>query len=201
MSFTRSGVLFLANLFLATNLFGAKYDGRFGLRVHAGAAPYAGYIRSKANTEAAIAASGSSGGIGELSNYLAAGFVFPLELYATVGLTPAFELALGGKYAPSVLLHGRDPYYSPISTGLGFRYYINPDENVKGFLGNQVSVGFNPLSIEGMASFGLQWDLGKFVSIFAQESICLVGVVPKSQDIEFGFEAAFLFSLGLQVHF
>lgn len=191
---------FLALFFIETTALAANYSDRWGIRGGIGLAPYAGIVNNPTNAAASAKAQAKDPTV-SLIEYISAGLYLPIEVHGTYSFTPALEIDLGVRYDYSFILTGRDPYIAPGVISLGFRYYINPFENVKGYVGNQLGFGVAPFGVEGLSYFGLQWDIGEHISVYAQESLGLLFVLPSGVDISYGIQASVVLSTGVQYHF
>lgn len=197
--------LFKTRFFLAYSLLlglstahAAQYH-MFGARLSLKAMPYAGYGYTQANNAASIALAGPN--INPLLNieeYLSLGLGIPIGLDFTFSPTQALELYIGTLYTPSVLLKGRDPYLLMAGVHLGYRYYINPNEPIQAFFGQEVGFGFPVLAADLQSSIGMRFPLHEHLSLDIQNGL---GISFASHDSETLVQAHLSLGAGLHVHF
>jgi hypothetical protein len=178
MIVARSSLIFL--LFSSTLLAaeGVDYNQRIGLRLSAGVSGYTA--------------------VGSQSY----GYVIPLELEGTYGITRALEVMLGFRGAASIPVQSIASYALPYTVSSGLRYYYNVDEPVSAYTAIAVNVGLDRFGFEvSPSTWGLQWDINDNISVFGDGGLgFLVGSNPIRRE-RWEFNLRFGVNVGVHYHF
>ena len=214
MRFLIFSVLFVGFALAADASGSAVYDrgGHFGVRVTGGGGAYAGGIKNSANIAAADAnrlgvvtpVPGSSNtSVPDYSKYLSVGWMAPLQLEATYGVTDAFEILLGARYGWSGALAGGDGYImKSVGAALGCRYYFNDHDPIQAYMSSQLAIDLTQfVRAEGKAAFGFLFDVSSLVGIFLEGNFALAGIFNNDQSIGQGGQMTAGVGGGLHLHF
>lgn len=186
------------------------YSNRLGLRARVGAAAYGSVGVNPSGVKVSIDPISredfASGPVQinprvDLTNAVLAnaGVALPLELSLTYGITNALELALGFAYSPSlVLLTGNQDFNSKLAVIVGFRYYLNVNEPVKGYFSQSFYLGIPSISVQPETAVGLQYDVNDVVALFVDAGFRPLTYVP-NESLQLSLAA--LLSLGAHFHF
>lgn len=186
---------------------------RFGLRLGGGVGAYTGAIDNTANR---IAASKTSIvvknpdtqqdqlSVSDYTKYLSAGWLVPVQLEMSYGLTNAFQLLLGLNYVFSNGVLGSDDKYifSSVGAALGYRYYFNDRDWIQPYVSSQLSLQLTEYwRLDSKTSFGFLWTITDLVGIFSEASLSVAGLYNGDDSIGKGVQLGAFCMTGVQLNF
>ncbi len=197
--------------FLVFSLAHAEHSlrqGKFGVRLGAGGAGYVGALDNTANRTAADLNGAGTGlpdsrKLPDYTKYVSAGWVVPVQLELTYGVTNAFELLLAANTTFSGALYADDKYFMKyFNMGLGYRYYFNSDDPIQAYMSSQLGIALTEfLRLEGKSAFGFLFAINDTVGIFLEGDLMLTGLYNSDSSIGKGFQVGAGAMTGLALHF
>ncbi len=195
-------------IFSLANAEGYSRQGRFGVRLGSGAAGYVGALDNTVNRTAADANGAGTGlpdsrKLPDYTKYVSAGWLVPVQLEFTYGVTNAFELLLAANSSFSGALYANDKYFMKyFNMGLGYRYYFNSDDPIQAYMSSQLALALTDFwRLEGKSAFGFLFAINDMVGIYVEGDLMLAGMYNSDSAIGKGFQVGAGAMTGLALHF
>lgn len=203
---------FILTFFLATSALTTESEsyarsGHFGVRLGAGGAAYVGGIDDTANRTAAdengVPIPVTNRKLPDYTQYISAGWLVPLQLEATYGLTNAFEILLGiqSNFSGTFL---KDDQYIMRSFGvaLGYRYYFDDKDPIQAYLSSQIALDLTAFTrLESRTAFGFLFNFTPMFGVFIEAHLNAVGVYSSEVVTGKGAQLGLGSALGVHLHF
>jgi hypothetical protein len=184
--------------------------GKWGLRLTGGVGAYAGGIDNSANRLAADAArveiavrDSVKKSISDYTKYFSAGWLSPIQLEGTYGLTNKFEILLGIRYGFSGSLQGDDKYIiDSFGTALGYRCYFSTQSLIQAYISGQVAIDLTKFThLEGKSALGFLFAIDDRVGVFVEGSSMIAGLYNSDNAIGKGLQFGAGLGAGVNVRF
>ncbi|MES2503517.1 MAG: hypothetical protein V4534_01435 [Myxococcota bacterium] len=189
----------------------ASYAGKVGVRLGSGFGVYASAITNTANRTAADSArreitdkdGNQVQSVADYTRYFSAGWLVPLQLEGTYGLTNSLELLLGLRTDFSGSVTGEDDYIMKMfGVSLGYRYYFNTTEPIQAYVSGQLGVDLTKfVRLESKSAFGFLWAITPMVGIFSEGNLMIAGLYNGNSDIGKGLQIGVGTTLGVHLRF
>lgn len=193
--------LFIFSLFFAVSAF----SGNFGVRLTGGAGAYIGGIDNNANRNAADSAriGTDQKSVSDYTKYVSAGWLAPIQLEGTYGLTEKFEVLLGVRYGFSGAIQRDDKYIiDSFGMALGYRYYFNNNEFIQPYMSGQLAIDLTKFTrLEGKSAIGFLFEIDRMFGVFVEGTAMAAGLYNSDDAIGKGCQFGAGLGAGLNVRF
>ena len=193
--------LFIFSLFFVVPAFA----GNFGVRLTGGAGAYIGGINNNKNRDAADKARIGDGqkSVSDYTKYVSAGWLAPIQLEGTYGLTDKFEVLLGVRYGFSGSLQGDDKYIiDSFGAALGYRYYFNVSDFIQPYMSGQLAIDLTKFThLEGRSAIGFLFEINKMFGVFVEGTAMVAGLYNSDDTTGKGLQIGAGLGAGLNLRF